>query len=78
MKKKILYPLVIALAVGGGYFGYTKLFPPAPTRSFGGIAVVSTGSLRSVVKTTGKIYPIQESTLSFAKQGKVTELVKKV
>jgi multidrug efflux pump subunit AcrA (membrane-fusion protein) len=30
------------------------------------------------VKATGKVFPVQESSLSFAKQGVVTRIVKKV
>ncbi len=40
--------------------------------------MVETWSIRTVVKATGKIYPVQESTISFAKQGTVTKVYKKV
>lgn len=41
-------------------------------------ATVQTGSIRTVVKATGKVYPVQESSLSFTKQGTITKIYKKV
>lgn len=37
-----------------------------------------TGSITSTIKSTGKITPLQTSTLSFAKQGTISKIYKKV
>lgn len=65
--------IVIGLWVGYRFFFYKKT--TAMTRS---VAIpVQTGSINEVVKTTGKIYPLQNSVLSFTKQGNIKQLYKK-
>lgn len=36
-----------------------------------------TGSIRSVIKVTGNIFPLQQTTLSFTKQGTLKKIYKK-
>jgi multidrug efflux pump subunit AcrA (membrane-fusion protein) len=76
--RKIFYFAVTLVIIGGGYYGYTQFFATKsiPTRSQS--ITVLTGSIRSVVKATGKVYPVQESNLTFTKQGTITAIYKRI
>ena len=76
MNKKLIVSIVILLALGGGYWYYTMT--KTATKTIPSSVRVGTGSLRSVIKATGNIYPMQQSTLSFVKQGTLKKLYKKV
>ncbi len=76
MNKKLIVSIVILLALGGGYWYYTST--KTTTQTFSPPVRVATGSLRSVIKATGNITPMQQSTLSFVKQGTLKKLYKKV
>lgn len=73
MKKWLLWAIVILLVGWGYYYFFGKR---TEERTFTQTAVVQTGSIRNVVKATGKIYPVQSSTLSFQKQGTVSKITK--
>ncbi|MBX9808774.1 efflux RND transporter periplasmic adaptor subunit, partial [Candidatus Gracilibacteria bacterium] len=78
MKKIVTYILIVLVVGTGGYFGYKKIYPTATTTGISRSITVATGSIRSVVKVTGKVYPVQESNLTFTKQGTITAIYKKV
>lgn len=65
------------IILGGSYYLYTKFYGAKTTTTKSTIVTVSTGSIRSVVKVTGKVYPVQESNLTFTKQGTITAIYKK-
>lgn len=76
MNKKLIVSIVVLLALGGGYWYYTTT--KTTTKTITPPVRVGTGSLRSVIKATGNIYPMQQSTLSFVKQGTLKKLYKKM
>ncbi len=75
--RKIVYLLLTMIILGGSYYLYTKFYGAKTTTTKSTIVTVSTGSIRSVVKVTGKVYPVQESNLTFTKQGTITAIYKK-
>lgn len=76
MKKKWIVLGLVIVASSGGYWYYTST--KTTTQTFSPLVRVATGSLRSVIKATGNITPMQQSTLSFVKQGTLKKLYKKV
>ena len=76
--RKIFYFAVTLVIIGGGYYGYTHFFATKSTPTRSQSITVSTGSIRSVVKATGKVYPVQESNLTFTKQGTITAIYKRI
>jgi multidrug efflux pump subunit AcrA (membrane-fusion protein) len=76
--RKIIYLLLSIIILGGSYYLYTQFYGTKKTQGTGRSVTVSTGSIRNVVKVTGKVYPVQESNLTFTKQGTITAIYKKV
>lgn len=76
--RKITYLLLTILILGGSYYLYAKFYGAKTTQGTTRSVTVSTGSIRNVVKVTGKVYPVQESNLTFTKQGTITAIYKKV
>lgn len=76
--RKIVYLLLTAIILGGSYYLYTKFYGAKTTTTKSSTVTVSSGSIRNVVKVTGKVYPVQESNLTFTKQGTITAIYKKV
>lgn len=76
--RKIVYLLLTTIIIGGSYYLYTKFYSTKTTQTRGTTVTVSNGSIRNVVKVTGKVYPVQESNLTFTKQGTITAIYKKV
>ncbi len=76
--RKIIYLLLSIIILGGSYYLYANFYRAKTTQSTGRTVTVSTGSIRNVVKVTGKVYPVQESNLTFTKQGTITAIYKKV
>ncbi len=75
MKKWLIVGGVI-LVSGASYYYYTSQNTAQATV----IQTVSvqTGSLRNVVKATGKVYPIQSSSLAFSRQWTISKIYKKI
>jgi HlyD family secretion protein len=79
MKKVIAYPLIGIIVVTGAYFLYNKFSTTSSTTTGTNIVItVASGSIRNTVKATGKVYPVQESNLTFTRQGTITAIYKKV
>lgn len=81
MKKSWIVSWVLLISsLGWGYYYYSKNTASTTNRdlTMNQLTMVETWSIRTVVKATGKIYPVQESTLSFAKQWTITKVYKKV
>ena len=76
--RKIVYLLLTAAILGGSYYLYAKFYGAKTTTTRSTTITVSSGSIRNVVKVTGKVYPVQESNLTFTKQGTITAIYKKV
>lgn len=76
--RKIVYLLLTAIILSGSYYLYTKFYGAKTTTTRSTTVTVATGSIRNVVKVTGKVYPVQESNLTFTKQGTITAIYKKV
>lgn len=76
--RKIVYLLLTVIILGGSYYLYTKFYGAKTTITKSTTVIVSSGSIRNVVKVTGKVYPVQESNLTFTKQGTITAIYKKV
>jgi multidrug efflux pump subunit AcrA (membrane-fusion protein) len=79
MRKLIAYPLIGIIALAGSYYAYTRFsVSRSTTAGTNTVIIVSSGSIRNAVKATGKVYPVQESNLTFTKQGTITAIYKKV
>lgn len=65
---------VILVGLGYWYFFYDS----TPVTASATPVTVATGSIRTTVKSVGKISPIQSSLLSFTKLGNITKISKKV
>lgn len=76
--RKIVYLLLTAIILSGSYYLYAKFYGAKTTTTRSTTVTVATGSIRNVVKVTGKVYPVQESNLTFTKQGTITAIYKKV
>ncbi len=76
--RKISYLILTIIILGGSYYIYTKFTGTKNTTTRNTIVTVSTWSIRNVVKVTGKVYPVQESNLTFTKQGTITAIYKKI
>lgn len=76
--RKITYLILTLIILGGSYYLYTKYSGTKTTQVINRAITVSTGSIRNIVKATGKIYPVQESNLTFTRQGTITAIYKKV
>lgn len=75
-RKLLIGWIWLILSAGGGYYFYNKSSTPN-TVSTPRIITVSTGSLSSTIKATGNISAIEESTLSFGREGIVALIYKK-
>ena len=75
-KTKILTLGAILLLSFRGYWFFFRSSSTATTVNT--LIRVMTGSITSMIKSTGKITPLQTSTLSFAKQGTISKIYKKV
>jgi HlyD family secretion protein len=67
----------IFIVGAGGWYWYLYGRESTVVQAVSSVAV-STGSIRTTVKSTGKISPVQTSILSFTKQWTVTKINKKV
>ena len=76
--RKITYLILTIIILSGSYYLYTKFYGAKTPVARNTTVTVSTGSIRNVVKVTGKVYPVQESNLTFTKQGTITAIYKKV
>lgn len=76
--RKITYFILTIIILSGSYYLYTKFYGAKTATTRSTTVTVSTGSIRNVVKVTGKVYPVQESNLTFTKQGTITAIYKKV
>jgi len=64
----------------GYFYGYQSYTWTATkqTRWSWAIITISTGSIENIVKVTGMVYPVQESALTFTRQGTITAIYKKI
>lgn len=76
--RKIIITLLTVAIIGGSYYIYANFYGAQKTQAVARSVTVWTGSIRNVVKVTGKVYPVQESNLTFTKQGTITAIYKKV
>jgi multidrug efflux pump subunit AcrA (membrane-fusion protein) len=76
--RKIIYLILISIILGGSYYLYSKFYGTKTTTTRNTTVTVSSGSIRNIVKVTGKVYPVQESNLTFTKQGTITAIYKKI
>lgn len=76
--RKIIYLILIVIILGGSYYLYGKFYGAKTTTTKSIIITVASGSIRNVVKVTGKVYPVQESNLTFTRQGTITAIYKKI
>jgi multidrug efflux pump subunit AcrA (membrane-fusion protein) len=70
--------LLASLAIGGWGYWYFFVGKSGVSASTNQVVRVSLGSISSSVKTTGKISPIQTTSLPFVKQGTITKIQKNV
>jgi RND family efflux transporter MFP subunit len=77
MKISRTWIVIIGILTIGGWYWYFFMRNSSPTMTTT-TSVVKTGSIRTTVKSTGKISPIQTSTLTFSRQWTLTKLSKKV
>lgn len=71
----VLIVSTLALISGGYWYFFVRTTKAVTSTT---TIVVSTGSIRNTIKSTGKISPIQSTSLSFTKQGAVSKIYKKV
>ena len=76
--RKIVYLLLTITILSGSYYVYSRFYATKTTTTRNTTVTVATGSIRNLVKVTGKVYPVQESNLTFTKQGTITAIYKKI
>lgn len=75
-KKKIISGIIFLIIVGSGYYWYSAGKTWTTGMTISRVVRVSTGSLLSTIKATGNISAMEESTLSFARDGIVSAIYK--